>query len=562
MFIQPKSLGSFSGAMRVVLLCAAGAALTACAITDAVHVRKGKDPEFADDMVRFRTTYYFRTIDKCEESEVPEGDLTFGNRLPKNKDQIFIRKPKITKVLSDSLYRFRMTGKASPWSSVHFESGTLKSWQIDPFGSTAAFDKQNNRFYWKSQASTQIDADESKILNDVERLTALAEKLRENSPLVANRLDTLIVQKIASVSASNGEGMPLSTASEYAALIRKASASAVVEGAAAAGVVAAASVVKVNAVTQPTAPSDTKINPAALRAEAIRKLDGALVEMNKEVDYLNKVVLAIKADPQLTKASKALATAMTSITEMQEVRQQVVAAAPPLNMPSKEALAIRKASADAVIDGETLAKAVKVEGEIGAKPISGIMVFGPVITKEAALIIIDGALGEMRTEVEYLSKLKEAINKPIQPQLDKAEQALLTAKTSFSTMNNLRLQLAGADGPTTARADQTGQCSAGMKFRRGFQLIGPEGVKTFDQDDRLLMAMSSSPAPVIGALQELSGRMLMDKAGKSDRLLPLVQERILLIQAQNMAKGMGGLSAEGIDKQLEEIIKKLGESIQ
>ena len=43
----------------------------------------------------------------------------------------------------DSLYRFRMTGKASTiGKTIKFESGTLKSYQIDPYGASVIYDRR------------------------------------------------------------------------------------------------------------------------------------------------------------------------------------------------------------------------------------------------------------------------------------------------------------------------------------------------------------------------------------------------------------------------------------
>lgn len=49
------------------------------------------------------------------------------------------------------------------------------------------------------------------------------------------------------------------------------------------------------------------------------------------------------------------------------------------------------------------------------------------------------------------------------------------------------------------------------QLARGFQILGPEGWRLFDQNERLILAMSSSGKPLIGTLQELSGRMLANQ---------------------------------------------------
>ncbi|MBF0162442.1 MAG: hypothetical protein HQL88_09145 [Magnetococcales bacterium] len=101
------------------------------------------DPERQDEDVRFRTTYYMRIIDVCEETpivKVAQKKLSTSKQLTakeKKAAQKALRAavPPTAKqtVLSDSLYRFRMTGKSGAMSTkVLFESGTLPKDVIDP----------------------------------------------------------------------------------------------------------------------------------------------------------------------------------------------------------------------------------------------------------------------------------------------------------------------------------------------------------------------------------------------------------------------------------------------
>jgi len=94
--------------LRIICIVVFGGMfLSACSVPDYMGVRSGLHPDNQDEQVRFRTTYYFRVKDPCKK----------GNPL------------------QDSLYRFRMTGKASALvTKIHFESGTLDKKQIDPFG--------------------------------------------------------------------------------------------------------------------------------------------------------------------------------------------------------------------------------------------------------------------------------------------------------------------------------------------------------------------------------------------------------------------------------------------
>lgn len=63
-------------------------------------------------------------------------------------------------------------------------------------------------------------------------------------------------------------------------------------------------------------------------------------------------------------------------------------------------------------------------------------------------------------------------------------------------------------------------------MRRGLQVLGPEGWRTFNQDERLLLAMSSSGKPLISTLKDLSARVLNEQSDPSALMLPLVRERL------------------------------------
>ena len=64
--------------------------------------------------------------------------------------------------------------------------------------------------------------------------------------------------------------------------------------------------------------------------------------------------------------------------------------------------------------------------------------------------------------------------------------------------------------------------------RRGFQILGPEGWRTFDQDERLLMVMSTDAQPLIGTMKELSQRLINSRAPALafERVLPVERLRV------------------------------------
>lgn len=132
-----------------------------------MSVARGTDPENFDQDVRFRTTYYFRVFDYCSAAG-KGGDVT---------------------PVSDSLYRFVMTGKANVFASqVKFESGTLQAEQIDPFGATIEQDAQTGRIYAVPQNIVQARARRTETMEEIEALVALKRKLIELNAAEASEL--------------------------------------------------------------------------------------------------------------------------------------------------------------------------------------------------------------------------------------------------------------------------------------------------------------------------------------------------------------------------------------
>ena len=129
-----------------------------CSVPDSMGVRSGADPRHQDDLVRFRTTYYFRVFDACRDAA---GRAVSGDA------------PRL-----DSLYRFRMTGKASAFfSKVRFESGILHKSEIDPFGATVVLDEKIGRPRFVSREETDRAARRNERYEEIERLTKLLRDL-------------------------------------------------------------------------------------------------------------------------------------------------------------------------------------------------------------------------------------------------------------------------------------------------------------------------------------------------------------------------------------------------
>lgn len=301
-------------------------AVGGCTVPEHMQVDKGKHPRNADENVRFRTTYYFRVYDRC---------------------------PGTDDVKVDSLYRFRMTGKANALSTnVKFESGTLKAYQIDPFGSSVIYDKETGQFQYQSQEARQSAFQRAEARKQMNELLAMRGRLK------AAGVDD------AAMSAKFSAGMAA----------------------------------------------------AADRLSAI-DADGA-------------------GSPQMLK----------TLLELQDL--------------------LKKAGLDD--------DARKLEGVI----------------------------------------------------------ATLADRISASD----------------------GACPNGVKARRGFQMLGPQGVVPFNQDDRLILAMRTSARPLISTLSELSSRVLKQQPSAEASVLPLLKERLKISRAARLAADKGeAMDASTVDRIIGEL---------
>ncbi|MBX3332197.1 MAG: hypothetical protein KF722_17480 [Nitrospira sp.] len=152
------------------------AGLAGCTIGDvpaALRIDSGMDPDKQDQYTRFRTTYYFRVLDSCK---IDEGNST---KL-KDYDKFgpFIeRKSGKTKVVNDTVYRFRMTGKASAlFNKVSFGSGILRADQIDPFGSTVEY--RNGAFEVKAGHVVRERELRKALLEEIDELRQLRSEMK------------------------------------------------------------------------------------------------------------------------------------------------------------------------------------------------------------------------------------------------------------------------------------------------------------------------------------------------------------------------------------------------
>ena len=163
-FGQVPGRSLLSRASWMLFLAAAATVLVgACARPPSATVNEGADPFNVDKDVVFRTTYYFRVFDYCVARKLKDG---------KFEDVVV--------PLTDSLYRFRMTGKAgSNVSDVKFESGTLMAWEIDPFGAKVEYDPESRRARVISPREVTADARRAAVKRDIHEMLEMYKLLRD-----------------------------------------------------------------------------------------------------------------------------------------------------------------------------------------------------------------------------------------------------------------------------------------------------------------------------------------------------------------------------------------------
>ena len=106
---------------------------------------------------------------------------------------------------------------------------------------------------------------------------------------------------------------------------------------------------------------------------------------------------------------------------------------------------------------------------------------------------------------------------------------------------------------------KTIECPSTAPTKRGFQILGPEGWRTFDQDERLLLAMTTDSQPLISTLKDISSRILNTQSPDSQNRLPIALARGCLSEARRALLTDGSNDkvsptalAEKIGEQLED----------
>ena len=156
---------------------------------------------------------------------------------------------------------------------------------------------------------------------------------------------------------------------------------------------------------------------------------------------------------------------------------------------------------------------------------------------------------EIARQISLLKRLDEFLDAEVQERRDD--------ETATRVFQKIMKKVGDVTGRGLIRDDSNSTsngCPEGTEHRRGFQILGPEGVATFNQDQRLVMAMTSSGKPLIGVLKELSGRVLAEHGSEGDFLLPLVQENLATLQAERVLDRLENDSDVSLEQMVDRII--------
>ncbi len=394
--------------------------LAGCARPPSATVGEGADPFHIDKDVAFRTTYYFRVFDYCVAKKL--------------KNQEF---EDVVVPLTDSLYRFRMTGKANTLlSDIKFESGTLKAWELDPFGAKVEYDPESRRVRVISPREVAADAKRAALKRDVKDLLALHSEIRKE-----------------------GE-------------------------------------------------SDGGVSRSAVGG-ALRTLETGLQSKIEELARTSSGPIDddFQSDPT---SGTPLSEEDKSMLMKDEIRQVLAAAIP-------EA---RAKDIDAIVDAGYGTPPATLDASDPGRP---------GFVERAVVATISNAVRSTELPQEAMQLLEPFTIRPMGvtgPNKNSIDKLIESSSDQLMQSESSLQAIFALGGPPPDI-----HCPENAPVRRGFQVLGPEGWRTFDQDERLLLAMSASAQPLISTLKDLSNRVLSARDRPSAELLPIVLEQKRLSEA-------------------------------
>lgn len=616
---------SFSHCFKTAVVSLAALA-TACATPVEHQVRLGADPRYSDTDVAFRTVYYFRVFDYCanQERAKEQGDKFKG--VP----------------YLDSLYRFRMTGKADTLTNaIKFESGTLRSWELDPLGSKVVYDENIDEFRYRSKEEltqkaqrAQAWADYRKLRDEYEALVKRVEGQSKGDNARPAKYDDAISRILSEINKLDSDLMDQTAKANHdsANAIKPA-------GVRTPGVLSTTIANEIDELDDVykdfkgqvikdvlTASSDadqaamTEIK-GALKAEFIAE-STKTVKAFKE-DLYEKVKTKVDAQSTwplpagnkdtiiegfIAAADVDSAATKISIADNSVVQDRFYARLM-LKSPSNSD---RDGAVDKLLDKYIAALLANVSHKQGTPAVSVVAlalenefkklddatkenfltgvkstIDGYDISPKSGLVGADvfedsfqTIAGDSNLETDFRKAgapvlqaavaigVETAMEAATFPSIRSGEQELL--KTLRTAMNAKLRQATNtavdASIPVRVKGARVADSSVidcnsnNIRERRGFQILGPEGWRTFDPDERLVLAMHKSSKPLLSSLQSLSNRVVTaheqsakDPAGILEARLELSETRRKFDRKAAAVDDIPELKAL-----VDELIKELG----
>lgn len=232
-----------------------------------------------------------------------------------------------------------------------------------------------------------------------------------------------------------------------------------------------------------------------------------------------------------------------------------------------------------VLTGQSNAFANRVRFESGTLKASQIDPFGATVEEDkqtGRLRFVPEAEAQARAqrnevieEVRGLVKLKQELlaKNPDGSKAVVGDGITFALDTRIADALNKNLALEFSPSGSGYSPSTTSECKDGSSVRRGFQIMGPQGIKTFDQDDRLVMAMSTESSGLLAALSQVSDRVRSLKSTSHDpnsALLALVREQLTVSEMNRLLaeRFPGSASEPPLEATLNEVIDALDEKLE
>ena len=408
--------------MLLMLLVATIVLLSSCGRPPSATFKEGSNPFNVDKDVVFRTTYYFRVFDYCVAKKLKRKEFA-----------------EIVVPLTDSLYRFRMTGKANSLiSDIKFESGTLMSWQIDPFGSKVEYDPESRRARVISPKESETDAQLSTIQRQINDLIAIYDRFKGSMPENSDEFSfdeamTAITNKLNEVIQSYP--------------------------------------------TQENGPINNDVEHYQHSRQFLNEKDRFYLVKNEVKKILREAVLNSKKQ-QLDKNGQKLEST-ENVMQIKSVTELV----------------------DNVFNSPEIREFVDIEN--------------PGFLERALKIVSYSFDGSNESNEDLLKDFStDGSNRKDTGILQFVNPIQLEDSQLF--LNRTVAQFVKPESIF---------CPDDAPVRRGFQVLGPEGWRTFDQNERLILAMSSSAEPLISTLKDVSNRVISTHENQPDELFQIILEQ-------------------------------------